>query len=329
MGHDESINVIYTLEVDEDSKQLMSRVVVHGNGLVSVLSAIVDDLANAFAVFSQIPLSRQISITNEYVVARSYLLGPDFRAGKPLAILQLRYVCAFVSGMQLRVDTSTGGGMPADVWLLPQGAASPYLRDTLADGGDVPLDHRAAHRLRSNALVDHESRLLPGIPDDILAILGAQWRPLRSRGDHWKGVLRELGKQEIRTARAESHIDEALNHLYGTLSQSPENYQALHSKARWRVYIRRLQPLMLFIGILMLMPISWFFVSNGAMSIHPLALGLTPLLMVGVVVLTAREIPVMEIPPRPEPLPATAWAPPSQALIKQSHDLHQPSSVID
>ena len=142
-------------------------------------------------------------------------------------------------------------------------------------------------------------------------------------------MLRELGKQEIRTARAESHIDEALNHLYGTLSQSPENYQALHSKARWRVYIRRLQPLMLFIGILMLMPISWFFVSNGAMSIHPLALGLTPLLMVGVVVLTAREIPVMEIPPRPEPLPATAWAPPSQALIKQSHDLHQPSSVID
>ena len=312
------ITVIHALEVDEDSKQLFSRVVVHRNGLVSVLSAVVQELSDAIVVFDQIPVTRQITITDNYTVARSYLLAPDYRAGKALAVLQLRYVCAYVAGLQLRIDTSTGGGMPADVWLMPQGTASAYLRNTLADGSDVPLDHRAAARLRSEAMATRTNRVLPKIPDDILAVLGVQWRPLRYQGDYWKGVLRGLSKKETRTARAEAHVEEALDHLHNTLSAAPDEYQTTHSKARWRVYFRRLKPLMLFIAILMLMPISWLFVSSGTIGIHPLALGLTPLLMVGVVVLTAREIPVMEIPPRPDALPATAWHPATEAVTAET-----------
>ena len=323
------LTVIHALEVDEDSKQLFSRVVIHGNGLVSVLSAVVQELSDAIPVFDQIPVTRQITITDNYTIARSYRLAPDHRAGRALAILQLRYVCAYVAGLQLRVDTSTGGGMPADVWLLPQGTASAYLRNTLADGSDVPLDHRAAQQLRGEAMAAQTNRVLPKIPDDILAVLGVQWRPLRYQGDHWKGVLRGLSKQETRTARAETHINEALDHLYNTLAAAPDDYQTTHAKARWRVYFRRLKPLMLLIAILMLMPISWLFVSSGTIGIHPLALGLTPLLMVGVVVLTAREIPVMEIPPRPGDLPATAWHPALQAMTTQESDPPLISPVND
>ncbi|MFK7859498.1 MAG: hypothetical protein AB8B64_11765 [Granulosicoccus sp.] len=305
----EPVMVVHSLEVDEDNRQLFSRILIHECGLVSTLTAVVSDLETAMDVFKQIPLSRQIRPNERHISAHSYTLEPDHRNSQDLAVLQLRFVCAQVAGIELRIDTSTGGGMPADVRILPIGQVSNYLRETLADGSDIPLDHRAAHKYRLKALERPTTTSMPKLPDDILAILGPQWRPLRYQGDHWKGVLRQLSKLESRTTRAEKFIDQALEHLSDILNTHPNSYQAVYGKARWQVYIRRLQPVMVFIGILALMPISWLFVSSGAMTIHPLALGLTPLLMVGVVVLTAREIPVMEIPPRPTTLPSSAWIP--------------------
>jgi hypothetical protein len=122
-------------------------------------------------------------------------------------------------------------------------------------------------------------------------------------------VLRTLGKAPKRTARAEAYLQQALTHIAQTLAQPPASFHEQLQARRWRVYVRRLQPLMLFLAILALMPLSWLFVSRGELVLHPLALGLTPLLMVGVVVLTAREIPVMEIPPRPQPLDSRFWNP--------------------
>jgi len=323
-GHDETVTVIHAMEVDEDDKQLFTRILVHTTGLVSTLTAIVGDLQAAIDTFSQIPLERQIQVSAQHVIAFSFLLAPDYRKKKTVAVLKLRYACAHVASLELRVDTSTGGGMPADVRLLVQGKASAYLRENLADGTDLPLDHRAAQRLRLAATSHTKDVIKPELPDDILAVLGPQWRPLQYQGDHWKGVLRQLDNQDKRTAKAEKFIRQALTHLHDTLTSKPALYQQRHGKARWQVYTRRLQPVMVFFGILALMPISYLFVSSGTMTIHPLALGLTPLLMVGVVVLTAREIPVMEIPPRPAPLASDAWDssqshPASQARLTEEH----------
>lgn len=305
----EDLSVIHTLEVDENGKQRLCRAVVHKTGLVSTLIATVSDLETAIDTFEQIPVSRQIQQEAGYTVARSYSLEPDYRLDDNAAILQLRFTCAYVQSLQIRIDSSTGGGMPADVWILGKSQNSSYIRDTLADGGDVPLNHRAARQLRNAALESSRDYATPKIPDDILAVLGPQWRPLRYQGDHWKGVLRQLGNWKSRTTKAERYIDDALSHLHDTLSKPPGQYQNAHAQARWQVYMRRLQPVMVLIGILALMPISWLLVSSGTVGIHPLALGLTPLLMVGVVALTAREIPVMEIPPRPQTLNSSAWQP--------------------
>lgn len=305
-----SAKVVHTLEVDEDNNQLLTRLVIHPQGLVSSLSAVAEDLDTAFAAFEQIPLTRQMHITDSYVTAYSYTLEPEYRGDIASASVLLQFACSQVGNVELRVDTSTGGGMPADVRISWQGVTAPYLPETLADGNNIPLDHRAAHEDRLAAFkepINATSVPRTKFPDDILAILGQQWRPLRFQGDHWKGVLRQLSTHEKRTKRAEKFIDEAVQHLANTFATPSEQYQTIHKKARWQVYMRRLQPVMVFVGILALMPISWFFVSSGTVSIHPLALGLTPLLMVGVVVLTAREIPVMEIPPTPAPLPADAW----------------------
>lgn len=308
-GDDKSVTVVHALELEDNNRPLFSRILIHECGLVSTLTAEVKDIQPDIDLFEKIPQTRQIQPRKNHISARSYLLEPDHKGAQELATVQLRFTCAHVSGVELRIDTSTGGGMPADVRLLAIGKTSTYLRETLADGSDIPLDHRAAHKYRLKALETPTNSPSPKIPDDILAILGPQWRPLRYQSDHWKGVLRQLSKLETRTARAEKFINQALEHLHSVLKDSPELYHQTHSKARWQVYFRRLQPVMVFVGILALMPISWLFVSSGAMTIHPLALGLTPLLMVGVVVLTAREIPVMEIPARPNELPTTAWSP--------------------
>ncbi|MFK7995597.1 MAG: hypothetical protein AB8B87_15785 [Granulosicoccus sp.] len=306
-GDNETLMVVHALQIDDDNQQLFSRVVIHVCGLVSTLTALAKDLQSTYDEFVRIPFSRQIRHHENHISAYSYTLDAGNNGNRDDAVVQLRFSCSHVSGIEMRVDTSTGGGMPADVRLLPIGTNSQYLRDSLADGSNIPLDHPAARKYRLKAFETSTATDMPKLPDDILAILGPQWRPLRFQGDHWKGVLRQISKIENRTRRAENFIQQALDHLHKVFSASPESYQSNHSKARWQVYFRRLKPVMVFMGILALMPISWLFVSSGAMTIHPLALGLTPLLMVGVVVLTAREIPVMEIPPRPVALPATAW----------------------
>lgn len=308
----------YSLQIGKNNRILISRIIAHADGLLSTLSTIVSNMDAALDVFDQIETSRQLSVQPDHVIARSYSLVNEPGSANPTGSLLLRFACAQVAGIELRVDASTGGAMPADVRVLIIGKAASYLRDTLADGHDSPLLHLAARNLIRHAQSGNSTDVNPAtahvmhsvykLPDDILAVLGPQWRPLVSQGDHWKGVLRQLGKGVRRTTRVESFVTDAIKHLSTTLSQSPAAYNDRHQQARWRVYFRRLQPVMLFIGILALMPISWLLVSNGGVRMHPLALGLTPLLMVGVVVLTSREIPVMEIPARPAPLANDFWS---------------------
>lgn len=315
-GDDESVTVIHALDIAEDGQPLFTRILVHECGLVSTLTAVVTDMQSIAETFLEFPQKRQIDEQHNYVNARSYTLEPDRQISRGKSVAKLRFACAHVCGVELRIDTSTGGGMPAEVRMLAIGKTSSYLRETLADGSIIPLHHRAAHQYRLTALEKPLSDAMPKIPDDILAVLGAQWRPLRFQGDHWKGVLRQLSKLEQRTTRAEKFIDQALNHLHRILNSPPERYHVIFNKARWRVYFRRLQPVMVFVGILAMMPISWLLVSSGTMTLHPLALGLTPLLMVGVVVLTAREIPVMEIPAKPAALSSSAWS----VNVSETHD---------
>lgn len=305
--HGGSTVIVHVLEVSDSAGYKFSRVVAHESGLISTLQCMHNDLKLALQSIEQVPLARQMIIHPCYAIAHSFEVNPARENVDYSSKMRSRFVCAQFASLELRLDTSMGAGMPADVRIMSIGQSSTYLRDALADGGDIPLNHRAAQTTRRKALDAQNSQPLSGIPDDILAILGTQWRPLRFQGDHWKGVLRKIEKSGSRTRRIEHFVDQALQHCVDILQTTPTKYHSTYAKQRWQVYFRRLQPVMVFIGILLLMPLSWLFVSSGAMTIHPLALGLTPLLMVGVVVLTAREIPVMEIPPRPSELPDSAW----------------------
>ena len=197
-------------------KVQLNRLLITQTGLVSRLSATVDDLDNALNEFEQIPLSRQLVLKPEFSIALTYTLKPARDSAKPIARLKLQYGCAEFAGLQLRVDTSTGGAMPADARLLIAGSNPAYLRDRLANDDELPHLHQAA-RSRANtgllggtAVLDPAAEHVPikkfgivtNLPDDLLAVLGPQWRPLQPQGDHWKCVFRTLGKEPGRTPRA-------------------------------------------------------------------------------------------------------------------------------
>ncbi len=307
MGSTADITSVFCLELHTD-QDLLVRVVMHSSGLVSTLRAKFNDLEQMLNCFEQVPTARQISADHIAVVARSYTLAPNLKSSETKPDIRLNFVCAHVANLELRVDISASGGMPADARLLAVGTASTNLREILADETELPLDHRAALALRQQSMSKPINNKLSGYPDDLLAVLGTQWRPLRFQGDHWKCLLRQLGKGNSRSSLAEKHVEQAVQHLYNTVQRGSSHYHRDNKKARWQVFFRRLQPIMVLLGMLSIMPISWFLVSTGTMSINPLALSITPLLMVGAIVLTAREVPVMEIPSTPRDLPSMSWS---------------------
>lgn len=309
-GDDNSLEITMAMEVAMDggrSTSSLTRVVTHDSGLVSTLTALFSDLSDAFAAIEKIPTRRQLDVAGESVIAKSYLLRSENISYTGSEQLILRYICIDTLGLELRVDASTGGSYPAEVRVLRKGLPVSYASDTLADGDDAPSQHRAAKVIvqRANNIVP--SVAIKNIPEDLLAVLGPQWRPLVDQGDHWKGIMRLLGKGEKRTQRCERYFSQAVEHLHNTLSAEPSMYHPLHQKSRWRVYFRRLRPVLMFTGIMVSMLAGWFLLKDTGIRIHPLTQGLTPLLMVGVVAMTAREIPVMEIPATPKPLNNDDW----------------------
>jgi len=328
---------IHSLHAGSERSMRLTRVLIHESGLASTLTSEVRSLEQVLDGFEQIPEERQIQVgvehptqsagllsgpigkdgselTTSIFVARSYVLDivdtdtrsePSSTTPTPL----LQFVAASVCGLELRLDVSGGGGMPADLYLFRQGATPDFRQASLSDGSVSPLLHPAVvgdTTLAPPSVMPSVS--IAGLPDDLLAVLGPHWRPMQARDEYWKCVLRSLGRGFRRTARAEHFFSEASQHLARTLGEPPSRYHWRFLSARWRVYVRRLKPLMLLIGLLALMPICWLLVSRGLLVMHPLTLGIAPLLMVGMLALTAREVPVIEVPPRPRALDETLWS---------------------
>jgi len=318
---DESISSILALDIAEGAQATLTRVVIHPTGLISTLTINYTDLAAAYQSIQTIPLTEQIRTLGTAKLAMSYLLKTR---NTDTPVLTLRYAMALVHPLELRVDISTGGSMPANARVLPTGQSQTYLPDTLADGRLTPQRHRAARSTvtRLTAQITEKSRMK--VPEDLLAVLGPQWRPLTYQGDHWKGLMRKLGKGQTRMANSQRFFEQAVVHLENTLAQTPEHFHHTHLNARWWVYVRRLKPVMLFLGILAMIPLSWFLVSGVGMQVHPMALSLTPLLMVAVVAITRHEIPIMEIPPRPALSNAGHWSAFEEVATSTDHTPREP-----
>ena len=322
---DDTLHALHTLTVLAGGEVELVRAVADApSGLVSTLIASASEAGPLFETFERIAPARQIRRAGDTVTAESWTLeptsgptnGPADDSDAGTARLELQQIVGRSGPLVLIVDVSTGAGMPADALLARHGDWTDHLRETLASGATVPQRQAAARHLLASLPARPAGRetpdaaaLLAALPDDVLAVLGPQWRALVWQGTRWKGVLRLLGREPARAERASRYAREAVRHLANVAAEPPTRYHARHAPARRRVFVRRLRPAMALLAILAVMPLSWLFVARGGVEMHPLALGLTPLLMVGVVLLSAREIPVLEIPPLPRSLAEGRWTP--------------------
>lgn len=143
------------------------------------------------------------------------------------------------------------------------------------------------------------------LPEDLLAVIGWDWSPLRARKDSWTGKVRLRGKEPRRSASAEAKLARTVQHLVATLSQPPAVFHQRYARARWGAALRRGIPLLTALGMI------------GGVSMLPRAAldDFSPLRMMLfniptlllALAFSMQELPRFEIPPWPRRLDAAAW----------------------
>jgi hypothetical protein len=143
------------------------------------------------------------------------------------------------------------------------------------------------------------------LPEDLLAVIGWDWPPLRARKDSWTGKVRLRGKEPRRSTSAEAKLARTVQHLVATLSQPPAAFHDRYARARWGAALRRGIPLLTALGMI------------GGVSMLPRAAldDFSPLRMMLfniptlllALAFSMQELPRFEIPPWPRRLEASAW----------------------
>ncbi len=236
------------------------------------------------------------------VAASLYVDGND-----PAAMLER--VLAVDPGRQF--DRYAGILLTRSYRLNMQAAADtgPELTRAEADFGSIHLtvNTRTGRGMPVELTLGADDSNLPHIPQDLLAVLGWDWRPLRRLGRRWRATLRVVRDEPARTADTEAKLARTVTHLSHTLAQPPRAYHPRFHDQRWKVALRRVLPLVAGLGLLAATPmIQLLDLSDGSM-LRMLIFHSPPMLLVGMFML--KEMPRFEIPPRPRPLPDDAWVP--------------------
>lgn len=145
------------------------------------------------------------------------------------------------------------------------------------------------------------------LPDDLLAVLGRAWTPLRPREQAWRGGLRLRGGELRRSRTAEAEWQRAAAHLARCLAEPPARFHQRLMWARRAVAARRCTPLVVSAALV-----------AAAASVHRLELSehsawrmlifnAPPLMLI--LFFCLRELPRFEIPPWPRAATAASWRP--------------------
>lgn len=223
------------------------------------------DAAELLALVSAVPPARGGSGGDGWSMAMTQAVSGTPAAPK----LQLLHAEARVHGLTVDVKVSPVTGIPAELeFVLPEGS------------GFVP-------------------------PEDLLAVLGWAWTPLRTSRRGWKAELKLRGDGARRSADAEAKLAVTFEHLARTLAEAPAQFHERHRSARWAVVGRRTLPLA---GTVALVAAA-FGVARLDLADNSvwrmLIFHAPPLLLAGLFCL--RELPRLEIPPLPRRSPAPAW----------------------
>jgi hypothetical protein len=229
--------------------------------------------AELLARIEAVAPARQFRWGEGYMIAQSYRLEPLAGASRepsapPLIRLLMSVGVARAGGLTLVLTPSTVKGYPADIKLI------------VSADDDIK------------------------VPEDLLAVLGWNWAPLRRDQDGWNSRVRLRGNEDRRSQQAEVQLEAGARHLARTLAEPPARFHQRLRAARWGVVFRRAIPLLsfllLFAGAL---AVPYIELAQES-AIRMLIFNSPPLLMA--IAFCLQELPRFEIPPMPR-VPGTAW----------------------
>jgi hypothetical protein len=266
------VREILLLENPKPDRFRLTRTLRHRDGLEADLTVEGPDPGHLLDRIESIDPRRHFREKSGYRIARSYRLesatGGTVDAASATRLLLTRGA-ARVEGLTLTMKAQTGRGMPAELELH-------------ADDGDTIA-----------------------LPEDMLAVIGWDWRRLNRVKTCWKSTLRLRGKEPGRSRDAEVKLTRTAAHLAETLREPPARYHERLVAARWNVAFRRALPLLIGLGLIFGAPAIQFLELSEGSLIRMLIFHSPPLLMV--LFFSMKEMPRIEIPPFPKPLTASAW----------------------
>ncbi|AOF82721.1 hypothetical protein BSY238_573 [Methyloversatilis sp. RAC08] len=290
-GADSSGNaaLVEVLQLDQPAadRYRLTRTLTHASGVAARLVAEGAPPGELLARVEAIDVQRQFRKIGRFVIGLSYRLGGGdglWRDDTTVDAPVLTDADARGAGILLTMEVSSVKGVPAELKLV--------------EGGEGTVE----------------------LPDDLLAVLGRDWdcfrRSLADQGG-WRGTVRLRGRGVARSADAERKLEQTVAHLDRTLSRSPDAFHADWRAARWGVFLRRTIPVATCIGlILAAAAVPYFGISEDSV-IHMLLFNSPPLLLV--LFFSMREMPRIELPPRPRRLSAAAWRAPSSVQAVPTH----------
>ncbi|WP_020507568.1 hypothetical protein [Lamprocystis purpurea] len=197
---------------------------------------------------------------------------------------------------------------PSSVRGVP-GQDNLVLNEAKADLGNIELTLDAGIGTRGPAEVHltakPEQVFAP--PDDLLAVLGWSWRPLRPIKNGWRSLLRLPASEPKRTPALEQKLVQTVDHLALTLAEPPARFHQRFPVARWICVTRRLTGILVVVGLVAAGPLIMFMDLAPGSIWRFLAFHSPPFLMIGFFMV--KELPLMRPPRIPSPPPATAWVP--------------------
>lgn len=261
------------LENPERERYRLIRTLTHASGLAANLQMEGREPAILIEQLESFPPARQFRMRDGVLVAGSYRIrpNPSAKPGTSAYLTVLRTAEARLPQITLLLDTESGFKLP----------------------GEIKLMVKPGH--------------VVSLPDDILAVLGWSWRPLKAIKNGWRGTLKLTRREPARTADAEEKLTRTVRHLVRTLAEPPSAFHARQHRARWLVAGRKALGLSAVLGALASGPLVLTLDLPNESVWRMLAFNTPPFLMLAVFLFP--DLPQARIPSRPRPLPDDAWKP--------------------
>jgi hypothetical protein len=141
------------------------------------------------------------------------------------------------------------------------------------------------------------------LPDDLLAVLGGDWRRLESIDGGWTTTMRVRGRGPQRSTRSEANVERAVSHVAQTLTQPPRRYHEGRTLSRWWVQIRNALPLFFWAAV----TLAILYLSFVSTSWVAGTLAATPFLAFLLLGLPFLEWSKLSLPQRPRRSNAASW----------------------